>query len=324
MKTRPSLTLLLLTLMYSSFAQKLSLCNAFPRLIENAKTKFINLKGDKLDKSHTFLETDYKSTLEIEGSDKSYVGVGVGTENSFTVEFGNYATQEEANQKMNSIKTDFLSCKPKFEFIEGKEILFKTPLYYFIENIGDEFRIYNADIETSQYNNKNYYVKIEFRTDNNPLMYQKILAPRDNSNSAKEILRLIEESKTGFKNIKGAAIDNPYSADVMYNTTFCITGAKKCGLILEGMRWNYQAFILINLSEDEYNKSMVIMIKGILAAVGSDYAITKKSDSDNILFGKITDAARSQNCALEIVKQKSKTEGKFNIILKVNEHLSIE
>lgn len=323
MKNKIYLTTLLLALVFSSFAQTEQLCHGFPSLIYESKNGFRNIMGEKLDESGSHIGTNYNSTLNIEGSSKNYITI-FGNNVFFTTQFGNFATQDEVDQKLNSIKTDFIACQPEFEFFEGKKVLFNTPVYYFIQNLRDGFRVYNVELTTEQNDDLSYYVRIVFRPNNNPLHYQKITSGDDKDITSNEISKLLNEAKSSFKSIKGEIIENPFSPDVQYFTTFCLTGCKDCWLTLKETKLYFKAIIVENVSENDFNSALDKLVKETDDALGSDYAFIKDERTHNMKFAKITDAASGQFCVLEILKEKGTGDDKFNLVLKVNENFSLE
>lgn len=283
--------------------QTLPLCKAFDLLIKSAASNFSPYQGAKTSSDPKSME--YYSTLEIVGAKSSTIN-GLLNYYTFHSDFGKYTTDEEASKVLKSLQTDFITCRPDFEFVFQKDRGINQYNYYLVNKHAAGLRFYNAYFNKRQVGNQ---FVVSFTIQKNDLLREYIYLTNEadyNQKECKEVRLIVEASKDNFERLKGELTNNGYIE--YYNSIICITGLKNCRIYPVNVFHKIPTFEVVtggNLPKDQAKQLMENVTRLMAMSLGKRYAVGSAKDGELITFCLRDDAGKNEKDVAAIILNKS-------------------
>ena len=129
-----------------------------------------------------------------------------------------------------------------------------------------------------------------------------------------DIYKLLDESKTGFENIKG---EEQEGWTTTYETSFCMINAYYC-LIRDNILSNEYVAVFVTWQTEEDVKKQINQLSGAVgSALDNDYYYCYNETLDGIEFTKGTDIGVEDKSIIEVKSEKS--GDKYNLVLILKE-----
>jgi|GEM_PF-2469639 len=248
-------------------------CNMFSRIVGQSADRFKQFTGPMIKEAK--YDKDHESTLTITDATRAYVS-HASTYSTFKIDFGEYNNINDAVSRIEQVKAQIENCMPKYKIIKSISSTPGSSTYYFTEKTS------NGIINTG------YYLFAASKTGGAVTSYTATLYIPDKpfsdtytyltnepvaSEFATQLKKLIQESKTNFKNIKGDEInddDDAYSKT--FSTSFKLSGTKKAELKdLIGVLDYYGYFEKDLTSEQAAKQAHLNLVDKVKKALGNKY-----------------------------------------------------
>lgn len=300
-------------------AQKLSFCEALPLLEKNATDGFVDIKKE-VDNDIKYPKS-YFSSIQITEAISSRV---VENRNSFKfkADFGTFNSKAEALDKMNKLQATLKSCFPGFRTTFSTDNL-KVSDYYTIYTTSEKgFRLYSARFKLTTLGGKSE-LSFEFESDekksafdSNPRKAFYDFGIIESSLSYDEfsvaLRKVIEESKTGFKNIMGSETDYGRGF-TCYRTKYFLPGYSS---FIEDRTMGIVFYVVPTFQRATAQTFTTVAEKAqkmIQSALGNSYGYRTSEDGKNQIY---VHKNRPDKTVVELLLKENNGEITFELYIK--------
>lgn len=271
-------------------AQKVSFCEALPLLEVSATNDFSDIRKNE-DASVTY-PTTYFSGLQVQEAISSSV---IKSRNgySFKVDFGSFASKDDARKKMNTIISGLKDCYSGINTAMSTDMLSVSEFHtlYLTTEIG--FRLYDAKFKLRTLSGKSD-LSFEFNSNEEKSFlnqypakayydYIFIKSSVANDGFSVALRKLLIEAQTGFKSITGTEADYGRGF-TCYRTTFQLPGYSS---FIEDRTLDNVLYVVptFQIATPENFTQTVDKAKQIIeSALGSDYAFRSSDDAKKLIY----------------------------------------
>lgn len=284
-------------------AEKLSICKAFPLLIQASENKFSGIKGAALGR-----EREFASTIEIEGAASSSIFAGFISKTDWIANFGFFDSHEKASEKLNLVKSALITCG--FQFINSG-----TGFERMVLKQNDAEKFYPTTLRINKNKDDKFEVVFTVPEKSGPVSYFQLSNKAEASSVfAKDLLKIISDTKTHFQVIKGVQTAKGKFFD-KYATSLCLDGSTNCQITDFKIYLLYEAIFLTGASKADANSKVTELQREVSKALGKKYS-RAYDDEGAVLFRRMEDEGKTMSPLIEI-KSAQKSNETYNVLLMI-------
>jgi hypothetical protein len=300
---------ILICMACTSIAQQPGLCNGYAAMVEESGNNFTMITGNNI--AGVKGSKRWASKFEIGNAASCYIDSSSDGIAWFAA-FGAFNSLVEAETKIKSLQSEFISCVPKMAFTKHINMQNFLPYYDFKDTIDGGIRFDQGQLGIYLADDKKYIPYLQIPAKAVAIVYGILTNEPDTTAFGKEMKRLLAASKNRFQDITGAPITNGLLSST-YKTTFCLTGAIACEIEhrLSGDK-NYNVLAALNMPEADADKYLDNLSNSIASAIGKLYVWSKTTAGT--MFTEASKAGITDNSVIRVIKEKG-DGNTFNIVL---------
>lgn len=272
-------------------AEKMSLCKAFEKIAESAKTGFEDINSGTNDPNAKILKT-YATSVEILGAEKTELVYFNST--SYIARYGSFPSEASAIAKVETLKAEFLKCFPFFKFSPLSKDALKTTSCNFIQHSDNGFRVYKAQFRIEKFGSS-YDVSFRFPQKTKktmfdpeiPIFYDYTLIDKvaGYDQFSNDLRKVILEAKTAFENLKGNEIESSFYMFKNYAAKMNVAGYSNCYVEDRTFGVIYYVIPCITGGDFETTKANAqSIISKVKSALGNEYGFMATGSGMNVKF----------------------------------------
>ena len=272
-------------------AEKMSLCKAFEKIAEAAKTGFTDINSGTNDPNATLIKT-YATSVEILGAEKTELVYFNSTD--FIARYGKFTSEESAIEKVETLKADFMKCYPFFKFSPLTRDDFKSLTCNFIQHSDNGFRVYKSLFKIEKMGGS-YEVTFRFPQYSKktlfypeaPIYFDYTLIDKvaGYDQFSNDLRKVIVEAKTAFENLKGNEIESSFYMFKNYAAKMNVAGYSNC--YVEDRTFGVIFYVIPCITGGDFETTKAnaqSIISKVKSALGNEYGFMATGSGTNVKF----------------------------------------